>query len=192
MKTIKAILVLVVIVILLTSCVSRQDRKFNDLVTQAKQHQDNLDYEAALEVYNKALEIKEDVDVRGTLVRLKTEVAQIQEVKTMVSKIKEQTSQLKGVLTNKDVADLCGGLLESLARLENYDTSADTAASEYVSNLKKSTTFRLLKVQIESAQVLSSGKSSKKIPYEATEKVLKTATSLFDEFPFPPSFSSAG
>lgn len=190
MKTIKALGVLVVIVILLTSCVTRQDRKFEALVTQAGQHQENQEYEAAAEVYNKALEIKEDVNVRSSLVKLKAEITQIKEVKAMLSGVKEQVSAFSNVLTNKDVTDLSGGLLESLARLESYDSSGDTTAAGYIKELKTSTEFRLLKVQLESAQLLSSNKESKKIPYAATDKIMKTTTQLFDKFPFPSSFAS--
>ena len=89
-------LLLAISTMILTGCVNKADKQFTALVTQADTHYASNEYKSAYTVYGKALDIREDVDVRRKHGKASAEIE-------LAEKVEEFRDELREVQTLLDV-----------------------------------------------------------------------------------------
>ncbi|MEC0167841.1 hypothetical protein [Paenibacillus graminis] len=176
--------------IVLTSCISSKDKEFNDLAAQAKAHEDNFDYQAAADVYTKALDIKEDPEVRTKLNNLNNEIEEIRGVKGIINEIKTISGAYKNVLSSEDLLSLCEKLTKLVSQLEALDTSSGGSAANYIDKLKASTYYFSFTSSIESAQIYQTVGGAGHDAFTDAKAIDDEVTALLSDVSFPPSFAS--
>ncbi|WP_379161323.1 hypothetical protein [Paenibacillus sp. sgz5001063] len=191
MKKIKLLGALLLLTVVLVACGNSKDKQFSDLVTQAEKHESANDYQSAVNVYTKALDIKEDADARTALNRLTADIDQIREVKQTINDLKEQAGTYKNVMTSADLLDMCDEMTELVNRIDNFDTSGSSPAADYIQGIKNSNVYFDFTSSIESARIyrLVEGQDGHDI-FSDAKGISDSLDALLASVPVPAGFSA--
>lgn len=179
--------ILLLMSLLLYGCGSS---KFEEYKEQAREHYLSGDYVSAVTVYGKALDEKEDAEVRTELVRIEGEVERIRKVTSMYNELKDSSVIVKNTYKPEDTATYTRTVIDTLAKLEAFDTSSNDNAAVYVRPLISSFAFTNLKIKAGLADVntnfnLASDKTSFEYALELAEEVEK----MLSEYPLRKGFA---
>lgn len=191
MKKIKLLGVLLLLTVVLIACGNSKEKEFNDLVSQAEKHESADDYQSAVDVYTKALDIQENADARTALNRLTADIAQIREVKQTVSDLKVQAGTYKNVMTSADLLAMCDEMTNLVSRIDNFDTSRSSPAADYIQGIKNSNVYFDFTSSIEAARIyrLVEGQDGHDI-FSDAKGISDSLDALLASVPVPTGFSA--
>lgn len=191
MRKIKLMGVLFLLVTIVTACGNSKEKQFEDLVSQAQTHISNLDYQSAVDVYTKALEVKEDAEARTELNKLTADIEQVKVVKELISELKIKAGTYKNVMSSSDLLDMCDELTKVVTRIDSFDTSRNSPAADYIQDMKKSNEYFDFTSSIEMARIyrLVEGQDGHDIFTDA-KSISDSLDALLASVPVPSGFSS--
>jgi hypothetical protein len=149
-KLLKQILILcfiLLISIVLGGC-NAQEKKFEDLKEQAKEHYYSKDLVSASEVYSKALEIKEDPRVRQRYKEINDEIDEVKSINLIRENLKSYINELETVSYMNDLAAITQSIDLTLQEIKNHDISRDFDIQDYIYNMRESTEFSSLSISL--------------------------------------------
>lgn len=184
------ILLILFSVFIIAGCTNKTESEFKELVTQAETHYNNADYMSSLEVYKKALTIKEDVEVRKKAKDIEDEITTIKEIVKLHSNILDISTDLKSITTDSQLVDLSEGLISNLLKIEDMETSKGLAVDQYIETLKASTQISLLKLQAGTYSLTHSTRSASKDAYTDGSELNNKIKDFMEKYPLPEGFSS--
>ncbi|MCP3747563.1 hypothetical protein [Paenibacillus sp. A3M_27_13] len=146
----------VILVTLFSGCVNKEEElqsEVTSLADRADQYYKEDKMDDALEVYEKALEKKESSEIRDKIDSIKAEIKSIEKARNFKDELytirKERLSAGVSV-TPTDMKFIIGDLGKLVTEFDNIDTSTETTITNYVKEVKRSTYYELLKVNIDS------------------------------------------
>lgn len=164
--------------------------KFDELKAQAETHYANGDYISALAVYDKALDEKEDAEVRTEATRIKGEVDRIKEVTRMYNGIKDAGTSAKNIYTPAEAVEYAQTINKILAEMEAFDVSSNDNPGFYISQLVKSSDFTNAKINTGLLEVNQSLGISDKNAYEATQELITEMDALLNKYELHKGFAA--
>ncbi|WP_427050356.1 hypothetical protein [Paenibacillus sp. TC-CSREp1] len=163
--------------------------KFEEYKEQAREHYLNNEYASAVTVYSKALDEKEDPEVRTELGRIEGEVARIKEVTSMYDELKDSSVLVKNTYKPDDTAKYIRTVIDTLAKLEAFDTSSNDNPAIYVKPLVSSNDFINVKLKAGLADVNQNYNFSDKSTFEYALELAAEVEDLLSEYPLRPGFA---
>ncbi|MEK4061696.1 MULTISPECIES: hypothetical protein [unclassified Paenibacillus] len=142
-----------ILVLILSACTSAKDREFSDLIEQARVHVSNFEYQAAADVYSKALEVKEDATVRSELIKINADIKEVREVKEMTSDLQAYAGTYKNVISSSDLIEMCDELTKVVNSIDSFDASRNSPAAKYIQDMRKSNRYFDFTSSIEMARI---------------------------------------
>lgn len=163
MKT-KLFTFFLVSILILSGC---NNGKFNSLVEQGTEHYNNNELKSALVVYEKALEIKEDSDIRSKSSEIKKEISLAREMTEHTTRMLEIKSLLKKEGGAGKINKYSEELNSIISSIEALDDSGYSNVAKYITSFKNSSEF-------------SSVVNYNNIVYVSSNPVLQHGTELID------------
>ncbi|WP_106768254.1 hypothetical protein [Paenibacillus faecalis] len=183
----KYLIVASILLIILGGC-SNKDAEFDSLVEQANRHYNGEEYISSAAVYSKALEVKEDPDIRSKLTEVNTEIKRIEEVILLIDEFRSIASKYESVRTPQDIFDTCAAYLDIFAKIDSFDTTPSDPATKYIESIRDSREYLFIKT--ESAIIQTYYLVGKRVdgPYKDAKAISDKVTELFDAYPLPDGF----
>lgn len=132
-------ILLILVALILSGCTKGYE--FNKLIQQAEEHYYKDDIVSAIEVYQKALNLKEDVEARRRYQKLKQEIERIKEVLLIRKDLTQISLLLDTVTSDKILMEVAISLDEILINLQSIDTTDNSKISSYVKQLLQSASY---------------------------------------------------
>lgn len=176
-------------VMLLISCTSAADREFSALVEQARQHYGNADYASALTVYGKALDIKEDGEVRATYADLTTEITKMKEVSHAYDDLRVVHAKYNSVATRPSLYDVCEAVTSATQDIESIDVVGGDRPSRFIKKMRESTEFHLLKTTASLLVITHSSGIADNDEYTDGTRLMGELSNLLERFPLPDGYA---
>ena len=182
MKT-KLFTFFLVSILVLSGC---NDGKFNSLVEQGTEHYVNNELKSALVVYEKALEIKEDSDVRSKTSEIKKEISLAKEMTEHANRMLEIKSLLKKEGDASKINKYSDELNSIISSIEALDDSGYSNVAKYITSFKNSGEFSSVVnynniVYISSNPILQHGTKLIDVTHDLANKI----DALFQEYTQP-------
>jgi D-ribose pyranose/furanose isomerase RbsD len=190
MKYRKYIVALAVSALVLGGCSSKVDAEFDTLVEQANRHYNNEEYVSAVAVFAKALEVKEDAEIRTKLNKINEEKKRIDEAVALHDELKSTAAKYENVMSEQDILDICDTYFDLFAKIESFDVSSRDGAAKYIESLRESSDFLSAKVEAGTVQSYYLVKKAKDNPYTDAKGISDKITNLLNAYPLPEGFSS--
>ncbi|KOY12591.1 hypothetical protein [Paenibacillus xylanivorans] len=184
----KLLLLFGLVLVIVSGCSGTS--KFDELKTQAEAHYAVGDYVSALAVYNKALDEKEDAEVRTESTRIKGEVERIKEVMRMYNGIKDAGTSAKNIYTPAEAVKYAQTLNKILTEMEAFDVSSNDNPGFYIGQLVKSSDFTNAKIKTGLLEVNQSLGISGKNAYEATQELIAEMDALLTKYELRKGFAA--
>jgi len=174
----KRIILLLLATTLLAACGNKTEKEFADLVAQADTHYSRGDYEAARIVYEKALDLKENVDVRNKYDKAKAEIKLSESYGDIKAKITTAVAKLDKVTDITELKRVTGEVTDAISELEALQVDSTLRSSVEVRSAKKSKQLSEIKYQaasIEARGILGTNY------YELATSLKKAADELIND-----------
>jgi len=132
---------------------SGEDGQFAELVEQAKTHYGNKDLLSAREVYEKALETKEDSEVRSALRELNNEIEKTREFNQLIDSLREAQRGAKASLSVAEIKKQGVIVDDVIMALDNYEYVGDYYVNRYIKKARDSAEYVSLGLAGMSAKI---------------------------------------
>ncbi len=161
MKRFKTVLLVVIIftaLSLLIGC-ENKEKQITELKKQALIYLDEGDFENAIELYNKILDIKEDNSIREELKEIKYEKESIEKTKKFLDVIRNVNINYDRTESLVELKDLYLEIQKVVEEIEKIDTNKETDIAKYLKEIKALDDYRYLKESIYDEYVMGAEKS---------------------------------
>lgn len=186
----KYIAALAVSALVLGGCSSKVDAEFDNLVEQANRHYNNEEYVSAAAVFTKALEVKEDAEIRTKLNKVNEEKKRIDEAVLLHNELRATAAKYENVMSVQDILDTCDTYFDIFAKIESFDVSSRDAAAKYIESLRDSSSFLSAKIEAGTIQSYYLVKKAKDNPYTDAKTISDKISELLNAYPLPEGFTS--
>ena len=155
----KYVLFFLVLIFLLAGCQSKEEKlqkqleiqqkqiqtQISDLKTQAITYEQKADFDNAVALYEKALNLKEDSEIRNKLTDIKIEKESIDKTKAFLMVVKDIQYKLDTISNMVDLSNLLIENKRVFDEFESVDTTKNTAISNFVGDILKSDNYKNFK-----------------------------------------------
>lgn len=182
--------IIICFVLVSTACANSKEKEFSNLVEQAKAHYHDAEYSSAIEVYRKALEIKEDKETRSSLESIEKEVERMKEVREIYAELKAAPAKYTNALTAVEILDYVQDVRKVMVKFDAFDTSPFDFPAGFVDKIVSSIEYENLARDltiIEGAYTLGLSSNS---PFEDSERLTSKINNILEKFPIPDGFAS--
>ncbi|MGG1880169.1 hypothetical protein ABDI30_21715 [Paenibacillus cisolokensis] len=182
----KKLLVLIFIIVI-AGCGANEEEKLaaevSELNAQASSHYDSGNLSSAIEVFEKSLIMKEEVDTRQKLTTIKEELQAVDEVKDLFDELRSLTLELQQQTRSDRVIEIGNRIEKIIADIPLISAPEDSDIKHYISNIPKDADY--LTIQIRLTMFLLQAKGA--IPFEAKSmsELVESLESFIDNNPLP-------
>lgn len=173
-----------------TACASSNEREFSKLVEQAEAHYHDAEYSSAIEVYRKALDIKEDKETRSSLENIENEVERMREVREIYAELKTTPERYTNVLTATELLGYVQDVRDVLVKINAFDTSPFDFPAGFVDKITSSVDYESLSRDLEILEGAYTIGLSSNNPFEDSERLTSKINKIVDKYPIPAGFAS--
>jgi len=138
MRLLVAILTLMLI---LVGCGESKEEQAEKLNKQASNHYKNGEFESAVEVYKKSLDLYEDSVIRKRLSDIQKEVSVAKDVLIKLDDLREANENLFNALTFQEIARATGEIDRIINDLKALEGPSDTEIKTYLLNINSELFF---------------------------------------------------
>ena len=185
MKNLVIIFSIFALVILSTACGDRKkDKEFEELVDKAASYSQNNDLISAKEIYSKALDLKEDDQVRGWYNSILKEIESAKEVNKYRDSLRELKKEINKAFNEERLNDLTILMSDLYDDIKSTTLDKETKAGSYLDGLKNSPELNSLGT--EAQLTIYSAIQNKTDLKEAKEQVQSIVDNIlsYHEYPF--------
>ncbi|ALS26957.1 hypothetical protein IJ21_15530 [Paenibacillus sp. 32O-W] len=147
-----AVILIVIIAATISGCASKDDEEFDNLVSQAVKYRDELDLVSAKQLFEKALDIREDSQIRKSVQKLTNEIAEVKKFNDLCDRLLSKRNALDSAMSRQDVRTTAKEIDVLISEIKNYDTNTEYSVSKYVNRMKESLELISLSVSVISVQ----------------------------------------
>ncbi len=151
------IILLAITILILAGC-SNKEKEISELKGQALQYLDDGDFNNAIELYQKMLEIKEDTIIREELKEIKYEKESVEVIKNFLDVIKNANINYNRAESLVELKDVFLDIQQAVNQVEKIDTDKETDISKYLKEIKSLNDYKYLKELINDEYIMSSEK----------------------------------
>lgn len=151
------IILLAITILILAGC-SNKEKEISELKGQALQYLDDGDFNNAIELYEKMLEIKEDTIIREELKEIKYEKESVEVIKNFLDIIKNANINYNRAESLVELKDVFLDIQQAVNQVEKIDTDKETDISKYLKEIKSLNDYKYLKELINDEYIMSSEK----------------------------------
>ncbi|MFF2886710.1 hypothetical protein [Paenibacillus sp. NPDC057967] len=133
----RKVVLIVVALFVITGC--GNTKEFGNLVEKASQHYERSEFESALTVYEKALDLKEDVEVRRKYEDTKKELAAATLYANFRTALESAVTDLENIRDRKSLVELADNVLEATNTLVKAKVDGSLRSSIDIKKAQKET-----------------------------------------------------
>lgn len=145
MKKIINICLVLFLLLFLFGCESKEEKlqkQIDDLKTQAIEYEKKADFDNAIDLYKKVLNLKEDPEIRNRINKINIEKESVEKTKVFLSTVKDIKYKLDTVTNMKELSKLLIDNKKVFEEFETIDISQGTEISEYVKEILNSNAYK--------------------------------------------------
>jgi cell division protein ZapA (FtsZ GTPase activity inhibitor) len=160
-----------VIILLLTACGT--EKEFNSLVEQAATHYDEHDLISARDVYAKALELKENPEVRKAYALVSDDIDMAKDVTAFREELRGVKAEIGNAYSYEELGAIANTLLDLVEEIKAYTPNASLQSGFYIRGLSQSDELDNLRQRsaFATGYVLTQSKSELEVREELTDAV---------------------
>ncbi len=161
----------------------KQAAQVNELNGQASSHYTSGNLSSAVEVYEKSLSIKEEVDTRQKLTTIKEELRAVDETKDLLDKLRSSTLELQQQTKPDKVIDIGNNIEKIIAELPLISAPEDSNIKRYITEIPKDADF--LTIQIRLPMFMLQAKGAISFKENSLSELVDSIESFLDNNPLP-------
>lgn len=162
----KKIVIVLVSFLLVTACSSNE---FNELTEQAKNHYYDEEYEEAITVYQKALDIREDVEIRKALSDSKKELELATQYTEFKRKLREYSKELQNIATYNDLEKTCDKIVRDINEFMSIDAEGNLSEAKKIKSIQSEVFLEAALVDASSPHLVNLLKEF--TPYDYAQRI---------------------
>ncbi|WP_157272608.1 hypothetical protein [Paenibacillus daejeonensis] len=133
--------------LLITAC-SSTDKEFEELVTQAEGHYQAKELQSSWDVYTKALDVKEDSEIRNKRSKVGEEIEFIKKFNGIINGMKSDAVAIETSMSKDSLRTAIGELDKRVVSLKNFETSPGYRIQRDIRSAVSRAAFAALEVRV--------------------------------------------
>ncbi|MGI2294125.1 hypothetical protein [Paenibacillus sp. GXUN7292] len=130
------------IMLLLSACVSSNDKEAAKLKEQGDEHYKNHQLDSAIVVYEKSLALKEDIDVRNSLQVATNELAAVKNARSIINELDSLKTKLKQAGNDSEILEMIKKVESSFNEFKKIKSPSKTTISNFITTLNQNDTYK--------------------------------------------------